>query len=72
MCGIIFHILPPISLLQETSTSISDSEEQSTGENAAEPSSEAISSFALIAVFAVIFVLLGAVLLFIFVKKRNR
>ena len=56
----------------QSSSTESDSAEQTTGENAATPSDEAISYFALIAVFGAIFVIFGVSLIFIFVKKRNR
>ena len=57
---------------QENTESLSDSAEQTTGENAATPSDEASSVFALIAVFGAIFVILGVSLIFIFTKKRTR
>ena len=56
----------------QSSSTESDSAEQTTGEPSATPSDEAISSFALIAVFGAIFVIFGVSLIFIFVKKRNR
>ena len=56
----------------QTTQSALASEEQTTGENAAEPQGSFASPVMVIAVSVVIFVLLGAVLVFVFVKKRNQ
>ena len=56
---------------QEPSASLSDSAEQTTGENA-EPAEPSDLPVAFLSVLGVIFVILGSVTVFVFVKKRHQ